>query len=212
MENPKEALKKLLEKNKNEFFAAMGTTPPSDNLLPVQPKEESPLTPGLMVHPEVAKRQNEILAEILSKDLTHSEIWINIQLVKGTLSSLYDWVSRIEDDFLSQNKIKGRIENIEATPESLKNMEESCKALRILIGKTILDHKERMALLFIYSKFGKTGEKRLHQILSKTSNYSFEKTQDQIDRYKSKGELRGISCEKLREWGICQEDCIGKPA
>lgn len=86
-------------------------------------------------------------------------------------------------------------------------MENKCNALKKLIKKNKLNHQERTALLFLYIPFKEKGEKRLHQILSLLSNYKFHTTKIQIDSYKKKKQLYGLSCKKLQEWGICNEQC-----
>ena len=85
-------------------------------------------------------------------------------------------------------------------------LELNCPAIMNLSTRNDLNHKERTALLMIYLKMGKEGEERLWEILRQQTNFNERTSRDQIDYYKKKNKIYGISCEKLREWNICKED------
>ena len=81
-----------------------------------------------------------------------------------------------------------------------------CPAIIALSEKKELNHKERMALLFIYLGLGKNGEERLMEILKRQDNYDENICRTQIENYEKKGKMLGISCEKLKEWNICHSE------
>jgi hypothetical protein len=85
------------------------------------------------------------------------------------------------------------------------NAELLCPALAYLSTKTNLNHKERTALMMIYLKIDK-GEERLLDILKSQDNFNENICKNQINSYKKKNNLMGISCEKLIEWGICNSE------
>jgi hypothetical protein len=85
-----------------------------------------------------------------------------------------------------------------------------CPAVMELASKEELNHKERIALMLCYLRLGNKGEERLWEILKKQKNFNEAVCRTNIESYKKKGKLLGISCEKLVEWGICHigfEDC-----
>lgn len=81
-----------------------------------------------------------------------------------------------------------------------------CPAVTSIIVKDDLNHHERTALMFLYLKLGKKGEERLWEILRKQKNFKESICKTQIENYKEKGKMMGISCEKMMEWGICNEE------
>jgi hypothetical protein len=84
--------------------------------------------------------------------------------------------------------------------------ELKCPAIQSLTSKNNLNHQERIALLFIYTKLGEKGEQRLWEILKQQKNFKENICKQQIESYKKKGKRLGISCEKLIEWGICNDN------
>lgn len=86
-----------------------------------------------------------------------------------------------------------------------------CPAIASISTKEKLNHHERLALMFCFLKMGKEGENRLWEILKKQKNFNEQICKENIGGYKKKGLMRGISCEKLMDWGICNIDCSDCP-
>lgn len=83
--------------------------------------------------------------------------------------------------------------------------ELTCQAISALTLKKKLSHIERTSLMMIYLKIGPDGEKRLWEILKLQKNYKFNICKSQIENYKKKGLMKGLTCKKLVEWRICGE-------
>ena len=94
-----------------------------------------------------------------------------------------------------------------ATDEQIHLIENKCEAIQNMLLRNNLNHKERTALLFIYMKLGSVGEQRLWEILKQQKNYNYNICKGQIENYKKRGKFKGISCEKLKEWGVCKYEC-----
>lgn len=86
--------------------------------------------------------------------------------------------------------------------EKAKKEYRLCDCLLKVMEKTHLSHHERLALMMILLPMGK--EQDLISIMMKQDNYKESVTMYQINNYKAKGEFKGISKVKLREWGICK--------
>jgi len=85
-------------------------------------------------------------------------------------------------------------------------LELNCPAIMALSNRKDLNHRERTALMMLYLKLGKDGEDRLWEILKQQINFKENICNKQIEYYKKKGKMKGISCEKLREWNICHSE------
>jgi len=84
--------------------------------------------------------------------------------------------------------------------------ELKCPAIMSLTTRKNLNHRERTALMMLYLKLGDDGEKRLYEILTQQDNYKESLCKYNIEYYKKHGKNLGISCEKLKEWGICDSE------
>ena len=84
--------------------------------------------------------------------------------------------------------------------------ELNCPAIMNLSTRKDLNHRERTAMMMLYLKLGKSGEERLLEILKQQNNFKEKITMQQINAYKIKNKMLGISCEKLKEWHICYSE------
>jgi len=129
-------------------------------------------------------------------------------LIKYSDSEVKEIMDRFERYKLKKNEFSGKpLTNV--TDKTVQKLERGCAAIRKMITKTNLNHLERTFLLFNYMLLGDKGEARLRQILQRQTNYNRSITDAQIRLYKRKGKFVGVSCEKAKEWGICNEDCYG---
>ena len=156
----------------------------------------------------------------MSEQIFDIENEINIFLEEHTVLELYDLIEnviarrayRLTDvwvknclGFLNVYKKlpEGFYDESQFPETGIYEMEQGCKAIKNMAGQTELNHLQRTALLMCYAQFGDPGIKRLHQILSYTKKYSYTTTQYQIDAYLKKNKRYGITCNKMRKWGLC---------
>lgn len=84
------------------------------------------------------------------------------------------------------------------------SFELNCPAIISLTAKTNLNHKERTALMMLYLAL--KDEDRLMEIMRMQDNFNEKICHAQIINYKKSGFMKGISCEKLIEWHICNDN------
>lgn len=74
-----------------------------------------------------------------------------------------------------------------------------CNLMRYLCQRALktgyLNHFERLSILYVFGHLGEEGQQFIHQVMSKTMNYSFNVTESFIHRCPEKP----ISCMKLRD-------------
>lgn len=167
---------------------------------------------------------NKPIKEVLKFEPLSIESWIDLWLDKHSITELYTLIDSVVErkahretpEFakklqryvqrhISHNyNYKPKLKNVDG---SIKAMENKCIMLQKLLKRTNLNHLERTALLFLYLPFGKKGEARLYEIMSWQKNFKENITKSQIESYKKKNKTLGISCTKLKEWGLCHYDC-----
>jgi len=148
----------------------------------------------------------------------------------------YDWLSKIEtipakqvEKILASNGIPlERKESLGEQLESSNSVEydydknggsaerliSNCKMLQECKDEAEktghLSHDKRVVIVNLLAFFGEEGEKIIHSIIGMCDDYDMEYTQDQIEYRKKKG-YKPITCQKIKEMGLCKHDCDLKP-
>ena len=97
---------------------------------------------------------------------------------------------------------------------SLERLMSNCKMLKEFkdeVGKNMhISHDKRVVISNLLALLGEEGEKMIHNIMAACDDYDEEYTQGQIEYRKKKG-YKPITCQKLKEQGLCSHDCGLKP-
>jgi|GEM_PF-1022178 len=97
---------------------------------------------------------------------------------------------------------------------SLERLMSNCKMLKEFKDEAEknmhIRHDKRVVISNLLAFLGEEGEKMIHNIMAACDDYDEVYTQGQIEYRKKKG-YKPITCQKLKEQGLCSHDCGLKP-
>lgn len=112
--------------------------------------------------------------------------------------------ARVEDDNIEDiTMVGGSMESMISKCAVLTEFQERTRGADKDSGNTNFTHPERVAMLTLLKRFGTAGVAKIHEWLSVTDNYD----PGECDKYIGNSNLKPITCERLRDEGICLKEC-----